>query len=85
MHKAYKKDLTVRQLFFIIHANVYFIATNSIANHTIKSLVWVLKVEKRKQNCRKQLNLVRKEDHRLQLFSPSKVLCAKAYSKEKGT
>ena len=85
MHKAYKKDPTARQLSFIMHTNVRLAAANSIANHTIKGLVWALKVEKRKWNRRKQLNLVGEEDHGLQHFSSSWILRAKAYSNEKET
>jgi hypothetical protein len=85
MYKAYKKDPTARRLSFIMHANVRLAAANSIADHTIKGLVRALKVEKRKRNRGKRLNLVGEEDHGPQLFSPSEVLRAKAYSKEKET
>ena len=83
MYKVYKKDLIAKRLSFIMYANICFIATNSIANHTIKGLVQALKVEKRKQNCGKRLNIIREEDYKPQLFSPSKVLYAKAYSNKK--
>jgi hypothetical protein len=83
IHKAYKKDPTARRLDFIINANSCLAAQNSIANHTITGLIRALKMEKRKRNRRKRLNLVREEDNRPQFFSPSWVHCAKAYSEEK--
>jgi hypothetical protein len=71
IHKVYKKDLTARQLDFIINANSCLAAQNSIANYTITSLIWALKIEKRKRNRGKQLNLVEEEDNGPQFFSPS--------------
>jgi hypothetical protein len=85
MHKVYKKDPTARRLSFIMYINVRLVTANSITDHTIKGLVQALKVEKRKRNRGKRLNLVEEEDHRPQLFSPSRVLCAKAYSDKKET
>ncbi len=83
MHKAFKKDPTSRRLSFIMHANIRLAAQTSIANHTISGLIRALKVEKRKRNRGKRLNLVGEEDNGPQLFSPSRVLQALTYSDEK--
>jgi hypothetical protein len=84
IHKVFKKDLTAKRLTFILKANTRFAAQNSIANYTILGLIRALKTEKRKRNCGKRLNLVKEEDNGPQFFSPSRVLCAKAYLDEKG-
>ena len=39
-------------------------------------------MEKKKQNCRKRLNLVGEEANRPQVFTPNQVHCAKAYADE---
>jgi len=54
-------ELTTQLLTFIIHANLRLTAANSIAQHTIGGLVRALKMEKKKQNRGKRLNLVGEE------------------------
>jgi hypothetical protein len=83
MHKAYKKSPTRKQLSFIFRANTCLAAQHSINKHTITGLITLLKHEKTKRRCRKQLNLVGEEDNRPQFFGLSEVLCAKSYVSEK--
>ena len=83
MYKVYKKSLTARQLNFILYANTCLAAQHSINQYTITGLIRAFKKEKKKQSYKKQLNLVREEDNRLQFFSLIKVYCAKAYLEEK--
>ena len=82
MHKAYQKDPTNQRLTFIMHANSRLAASNSIAQHTIRGLVRAIKEEKRKRNRGKRLNLVGEHDNGPQVFTPNRVLRAKAYSDE---
>jgi hypothetical protein len=56
---------------FYHNANTHLRAQNSITNHTISSLIKVLKTEKKKHNHRKRLNLLGEEESRLQFFSLS--------------
>jgi hypothetical protein len=44
-----------------MHANSRLATANSIAQHTIRGLVRALKMEKKKQNRGKRLNLVKEE------------------------
>ena len=65
-----------------MHTNSRLAASNSIAQHTICGLIRAIKEEKRKRNRGKRLNLVGEEDNGPQVFTPSRVLWAKAHSDE---
>ena len=82
IHKAYQKEPTTQLLSFIMHANSRLAAVNSIAQHTIGGLVSALKIEKKKQNRRKKLNLVGEEANGPQVFGLSQVHHTKAYTEE---
>jgi hypothetical protein len=82
IHKAYQKEPTTQLLSFIMHANLRLAAANSIAQHTIGGLVSALKIEKKKRNRGKKLNLVGEEANGPQVFGPSQVHRAKTYAEE---
>ena len=65
-----------------MHTNSHLTAVNSIAQHTIRGLVGAFKMEKKKQNCGKRLNLVGEEDNGPQVFGLNEVHYAKAYADE---
>jgi hypothetical protein len=65
-----------------MHANLRLAAANSIAQHTIGGLVSALKIEKKKRNRGKKLNLVGEEANGPQVFGPSQVHRAKTYAEE---
>ena len=65
-----------------MHANSRLAAANSIAQHTIGGLVRALKMEKKKRNRGKKLNLVGEEANGPQVFGPNEVHYAKAYADE---
>jgi hypothetical protein len=82
IHKAYQKEPTTQLLTFIMHANSRLVVANSIAQHAIGGLVRALKMEKKKRNCGKRLNLVGEEDNGPQVFGLNEVHHAKAYADE---
>jgi hypothetical protein len=82
IHKAYQKEPTTQLFTFIMHANLRLAASNSIAQHTIGGLVNALKMEKKKRNRGKRLNLVKEEANGPQVFTPNQVHRAKAYANE---
>src|SRR5436190_17270869 len=71
LHKAYKKSPSTKWLNQILHTNSHLAAQYSIAQHTITGLIRALKVERKKQNHGKWLNLVGENDNGPQFYSPS--------------
>jgi len=77
--RAYKADPTANKLQKIFHALERLSAQHSIDEHEKRGLAKALKLEKKKRQRGKRLNLLGEEDVGPQFFSPSRVRAAREF------
>jgi hypothetical protein len=73
----YQANPTNEKLQLLFKANERLAAQHTIDKYTKRGLIEIVKEEKKKQQCRKKLNLFGEEDHGPQLFSPTSIKRAK--------
>jgi hypothetical protein len=76
----YPKETLLEKLF---KANLTLTAHRSISDYRARGLEEVLKLEKKKRSRGKRLNLVGESDGGAQLFSPSRIICARDFQQQK--
>jgi hypothetical protein len=82
-HQAYRRNREEPVLCKIMQANIQLTAQVSIQQHIIKGLTGALKLEKKKRQRGKALNLVGEEDTGPQFYSPSRIARAQEFRDEK--
>ena len=83
VHKEYKKAPTQKGLALIFRGHEELAAKDSINQHIIKGLQQSLKLEKKKRQKGKRLNLIGGEDHGPQFFTPERVHATINYQAQK--
>jgi hypothetical protein len=83
VHKEYKRAPTQKGLALIFRGHEELAAKDSINQHIIKGLQQSLKLEKKKRQKGKRLNLVGEEDYGPQFFTPERVRAAIDYQAQK--
>jgi len=83
VYKEYKRAPTQKGLALIFRGHEELAAKDSINQHIIKGLQQSLKLEKRKRQKGKRLNLIGEEDYGPQFFTPERVRAAIDYQAQK--
>jgi hypothetical protein len=73
VHRLYRLDPTVQNLSLILRANIRLAAEASIKSHIIEGLTESLKLERKKRQRGKKLNLLGESDVGPQFFSPTRI------------
>jgi hypothetical protein len=83
VHRVFKQDPSVQNLGLILRANVRLAAEKSIQAHVIQGLAEAFKLEKKKRQRGKRLNLIGENDSGPQFFSPARIQAARAFQAQK--
>jgi hypothetical protein len=78
-HLAYRQNPEISILDKIFQANIDLAAQVAIHRHIISGLKEAIRIEKKKRQRGKKLNLLGEEDHRPQFFSPGRIQAARLY------
>jgi hypothetical protein len=69
VYRAYQLDPDQEKLEKLMNANIQLAAQQSINEHMISGLEYILAIEKKKQTRGKKLNLIGKQDSKAQFWS----------------
>ena len=82
-YQAYQLEPDQAKLEKLINANIQLAAQQSINEHVISGLEYILVLEKKKYRYRKKLNLIGEQDSKAQFWSPAWQKAAQAYQAQK--
>jgi hypothetical protein len=83
IQKAYKNDHRESTLDLILDSNLHLAAEQSINTHIISGLSEALRLERKRRKRGRQLNLLGKDDHGPQFWSPTQVRAARTFQAQK--
>jgi hypothetical protein len=82
-HRVFKSEPTEQRLDMILRANLRLAAQHSIDQHTIIGLTNAMKLERKKRQRGKKLNLLGESDVGPQFFSPARIQAARLFQAQK--
>jgi hypothetical protein len=82
-HRVFKSEPIEQRLDMILRANLRLAAQHSIDQHTIIGLTNAMKLERKKRQRGKKLNLLGESDVGPQFFSPARIQAARLFQAQK--